>query len=63
MDAKQRAGERFASAFAPRTRWGLFLRNQLLRVAAIPGMACMTLGRDIVDALRLPDYRWESAAG
>jgi 2-polyprenyl-6-methoxyphenol hydroxylase-like FAD-dependent oxidoreductase len=27
--SKQRGAERFAAAFAPKTRWGLFLRNQV----------------------------------
>src|SRR5262249_27047648 len=29
IEAKQRGAERFAGAFAPKTRWGLFLRNQI----------------------------------
>ena len=62
IDAKQQAAERFASAFAPKTRWGLFLRNQILKAAAIPGLARITLGRDIVDRLRLPDYAWKHVA-
>jgi len=57
--AKKQAGaERFASAFAPKTRCGLLFRNLVITAAAIPGVARFTFGRDIVDRLRLPDYHW-----
>ena len=59
--AKQEGAERFAAAFAPRTGWGLFLRNQVIRACAIPGLAKFVLGRDIIDSLELPDYRWPRA--
>jgi 2-polyprenyl-6-methoxyphenol hydroxylase-like FAD-dependent oxidoreductase len=59
--SKQRGAERFAAAFAPKTRWGLALRNLVISACAIPGVARYTFGRDIVDTLRLPDYRWPSA--
>jgi 2-polyprenyl-6-methoxyphenol hydroxylase-like FAD-dependent oxidoreductase len=58
IEAKQRGAARFASAFAPKTRWGLFLRNQVIRAAAVPGIARLSFGRDIVDTLCLPDYSW-----
>jgi 2-polyprenyl-6-methoxyphenol hydroxylase-like FAD-dependent oxidoreductase len=61
MQKKQQAAERFAAAFAPRTRRGLWFRNQVVRSFAIRGLARFTIGRDIVDTLRLPDYRWASA--
>ncbi len=59
---KQRAAERFAGAFAPKTQWGLNFRNQVIKAFAIPGLARLAVGRDIIDALRLPDYRWPSLA-
>lgn len=58
MSAKQKAAEGFAGAFAPRTRMGLFIRNQVVRAFAIPGLARLAIGRDIADRLELPDYRW-----
>ena len=58
IEAKQRGAERFAGAFAPKTRYGLFLRNQVIRAAAIPGIARLAFGRDIIDTLRLPDNSW-----
>ncbi len=58
IESKQEGAARFASAFAPKTRWGLFVRNQIIRASAIPGVARLTFGRDILDKLKLPDYRW-----
>lgn len=60
IHAKQRGAERFAGAFAPKTQRGLWFRNQVIRAFAIPGLARFAVGRDIVDALQLPDYRWSS---
>lgn len=58
IGTKQKAAQRFASAFAPQTRAGLVFRNFVIGLAAIPGVARFTFGRDIVDRLALPDYRW-----
>src|SRR6516165_3784369 len=58
MGSKQRGAERFSSAFAPRTRWGLVLRNQVIKACAVPGVSKVAFGRDIIDKLDLPDYRW-----
>jgi 2-polyprenyl-6-methoxyphenol hydroxylase-like FAD-dependent oxidoreductase len=55
---KQRGAERFAAAFAPRSRRGLALRNQAVRLLAIPGLARIAFGRDIADGFALPDYGW-----
>lgn len=62
IGSKQRGAERFAAAFAPHTRWGLFLRNQVIKAFAIPRLARLAFGREIVDTLRLPDYRWPALA-
>ena len=56
--SKQKGAERFSTAFAPKTRWGLFLRNQAIKACAIPGLARPAFGRDIIDTLQLPDYGW-----
>ncbi|MGO9359897.1 MAG: FAD-binding domain [Xanthobacteraceae bacterium] len=61
--SKQHGAERFAAAFAPKTRWGLLLRNQLVNLFAIPGLSRIIFGREIVDSLRLPDYHWPALAG
>jgi 2-polyprenyl-6-methoxyphenol hydroxylase-like FAD-dependent oxidoreductase len=62
IDAKQKGAERFSAALAPRTRFGLFVRNQVIRACAIPGVARLALSRDIADTLNLPDYSWPALA-
>jgi 2-polyprenyl-6-methoxyphenol hydroxylase-like FAD-dependent oxidoreductase len=56
IDTKQRGAERFAGAFAPKTRWGLSFRNQVIRAFTIPGLARLAVGREIIDTLQLPEY-------
>jgi 2-polyprenyl-6-methoxyphenol hydroxylase-like FAD-dependent oxidoreductase len=58
IDAKQRGAERFAGAFAPRTRVGLNFRNLVIKAFAIPGLARLAVGRDIADRIELPEYQW-----
>ena len=58
IDTKQRGAERFAGAFAPKTEWGLWFRNLVINAFAIPGLARFAVGREIIDTLHLPDYRW-----
>jgi 2-polyprenyl-6-methoxyphenol hydroxylase-like FAD-dependent oxidoreductase len=60
---KQKGAERFSSAFAPKTRWGIFLRNQVIKATAIPGVARFAFGREIIDRLELPDYPWSNPNG
>ena len=62
ISSKQKGAERFSAAFAPKTCWGLFLRNQVIKACAIPGLARLMFGRDIVDTLQLPDYGWSATA-
>ena len=58
IESKQKGAERFSAAFAPKSRWGLFLRNQIIKACSIPGLARIAFGRDIIDTLELPDYGW-----
>jgi 2-polyprenyl-6-methoxyphenol hydroxylase-like FAD-dependent oxidoreductase len=58
IDAKQRGAERFAGAFAPRTRAGLNFRDLVIKAFAIPGLARLAVGRDIADRIELPEYQW-----
>ncbi|MGH7330608.1 MAG: FAD-dependent monooxygenase, partial [Polyangiaceae bacterium] len=53
---KQQAAARFASSFAPRTRIGLAFRNGVTRLLSIPFVAELALGRDLRDAIEIPDY-------
>ena len=52
ISSKQRAAKRFARAFAPRTVGGIFLRNQVIRMASVPGLARLAIGQDIVETWR-----------
>jgi 2-polyprenyl-6-methoxyphenol hydroxylase-like FAD-dependent oxidoreductase len=54
--AKQRAAERFAAAFVPLTRRGVFFRNQFIKTFRVPAIARIAIGRDIRDQLELPQY-------
>lgn len=60
LETKQRNAERFSAAFAPKSRWGLFLRNRVINAAAVPGFARLTFGRSIIDSLQLPEYSWNT---
>jgi 2-polyprenyl-6-methoxyphenol hydroxylase-like FAD-dependent oxidoreductase len=53
---KQKAALRFAGTFAPRSRFALFLRNQIFNLMAIPWVANRAAGRDLTDSIVLPDY-------
>lgn len=56
MLAKQKAAEKFATAFTPKTRWGLFVRDQVTKAFAIPYVAKLMLGGSLLDRIDLPDY-------
>jgi hypothetical protein len=38
----------------------MVFRNQVIRAFAIPGLARFAVGREIIDALELPQYLWTS---
>lgn len=54
--SKQKAALRFAGAFAPKTNFGLFLRNRIFNLMAIRWIADLAAGRDLSDNIALPDY-------
>lgn len=54
--SKQKAAMRFAGAFAPKSQFAMFLRNQIFRLMAIPWIADLAVGRDLADRITLPDY-------
>jgi 2-polyprenyl-6-methoxyphenol hydroxylase-like FAD-dependent oxidoreductase len=54
---QKHAAQRFASAFAPRTSSGLFVK-----ICNLPGLARLFFGRDIIDALPLPGYDFDPPA-
>ncbi|MGA8986209.1 MAG: FAD-binding domain [Candidatus Acidiferrales bacterium] len=53
---KQKGALRFAGAFAPKSKFGLFLRNQIFRLMSIPCVATLAAGRDLADRIALPNY-------
>jgi 2-polyprenyl-6-methoxyphenol hydroxylase-like FAD-dependent oxidoreductase len=54
--AKQKAAVKFASFFAPRSRFGLFLGNQVTKLMEVPFVTELAVGREIRDSIELPDY-------
>lgn len=56
VEGKQKAALNFASAFAPKTPLGVWVRNQATRLMAIPPVANLLIGRDLRDEIDLPDY-------
>lgn len=54
---KQQGAEAFAGSFAPRTRGGIWLRNQVTKLFALPGIAKLVMGPTLLDHIQLPDYR------
>ncbi len=56
MLAKQQAAEKLAASFTPKTRWGLFLRNQITKAFTIPFVAKLVMGGSLLDRIDLPDY-------
>jgi 2-polyprenyl-6-methoxyphenol hydroxylase-like FAD-dependent oxidoreductase len=56
IDRQQRDAERFAPAFAPRTRFGLFVRDTVLNLLKFRPLAVWFTRRNFADAFDLPDY-------
>jgi 2-polyprenyl-6-methoxyphenol hydroxylase-like FAD-dependent oxidoreductase len=54
VSTKQAGAVRFAGAFAPRTRFGVWFRNLVMSALAVPGVAKFAVGREITDRLNLP---------
>jgi 2-polyprenyl-6-methoxyphenol hydroxylase-like FAD-dependent oxidoreductase len=53
---KFRAAEQFAGSFAPKTRLGIFLRNQITKAFRIRQIARLVIGRSLLDRVELPAY-------
>lgn len=61
MLEKQNAAEKFATSFTPKTRWKLFVRNQVTKMFAIPFVAKLIMGSTLLDRFDLPNYSEERA--
>jgi 2-polyprenyl-6-methoxyphenol hydroxylase-like FAD-dependent oxidoreductase len=56
IEEKQKAAAGFASSFAPKTAFGVYLRNLATRAMVIPFVAKLLMGRAIRDDISMPDY-------
>jgi 2-polyprenyl-6-methoxyphenol hydroxylase-like FAD-dependent oxidoreductase len=56
IEDKQRSARRFAGQFAPRTEFGIRLRNLATRAMALPGVTELFMGRALRDRIELPTY-------
>ncbi|MGA8034681.1 MAG: FAD-binding domain [Candidatus Acidiferrales bacterium] len=53
---KQKGALRFAGIFAPKSKFSMFVRNQVMNLLKIPIVADLAAGRDLADNLALPEY-------
>jgi 2-polyprenyl-6-methoxyphenol hydroxylase-like FAD-dependent oxidoreductase len=53
---KQHAAVKLSTFFAPRSSFGLFLRNQITKLMAIPFVADLAVGREFRDHIELSQY-------
>ncbi len=53
---KQKSARAFASSFAPKTVFGIWLRNVATKLMVFPPIADLLVGASVKDALELPDY-------
>jgi len=53
---KQEAAIRFAGAFAPKSKFSMFLRNQIYNLLRVQWIANFVVGRDLADHIDLPQY-------
>jgi 2-polyprenyl-6-methoxyphenol hydroxylase-like FAD-dependent oxidoreductase len=53
---KQASAAKFASAFAPRTAFGITFRNLVTRLFRLPFLVDFFLGRELRNEITLPDY-------
>lgn len=56
IERKQQLARGFAASFAPRTSFGLFVRDQLIRLTGIPVIGDFLMRRFLGDDFALPDY-------
>jgi 2-polyprenyl-6-methoxyphenol hydroxylase-like FAD-dependent oxidoreductase len=56
VESKQQLAKSFASGFVPKTWLGVWLRNQVTKLLAIPPVARYFIGRGLSDDFDLPNY-------
>lgn len=53
---KQKGALHFAGTFAPKSKFSMFLRNQITKLLTIPWVADLAVSRDLADNFALPEY-------
>jgi 2-polyprenyl-6-methoxyphenol hydroxylase-like FAD-dependent oxidoreductase len=56
LKRKQKSAARFASSFAPKTSLGVAFRKAVTRLLRVRAVADFFVGRDLRDAIELPEY-------
>jgi 2-polyprenyl-6-methoxyphenol hydroxylase-like FAD-dependent oxidoreductase len=56
IQRKQEAAQQFATSFTPKTQLGLFVRDFVLRLTAVPLVSDWLMRRFVTDQLELPNY-------
>ena len=57
---KQKSATDFAGSFTPKTRLGLFFRNQISKMFRFPFIAEFAMGASLSDRVDLPDYPYQA---
>lgn len=58
LKRKQNSAAKFASSFAPKSAFGISFRNLVTRFFGLPLVMDFFVGRDLSDAVELPDYEF-----
>jgi 2-polyprenyl-6-methoxyphenol hydroxylase-like FAD-dependent oxidoreductase len=56
LRTKQLSAKKFASAFAPKSSFGIGFRNLVTQVMRVPFFADFMIGRELRDEIEIPDY-------
>jgi 2-polyprenyl-6-methoxyphenol hydroxylase-like FAD-dependent oxidoreductase len=56
VEGKQDSAKDFASSFAPKTAFGVWIRNQATKLMTIGPVADLLMGRSLCDDVDIPDY-------
>jgi 2-polyprenyl-6-methoxyphenol hydroxylase-like FAD-dependent oxidoreductase len=56
LQRKQKSAAKFASAFAPKTAFGITFRNLALRLMRLPFVVDFFIGGELRDQVEFPDY-------
>lgn len=56
IDARQTSARGTASSFAPKTAFGVWFRNTVVKLMGLPFVADMALGSTVKDDFELPEY-------